>query len=99
MTLNDQFAFERLRQRVDDPHNKSVLIIIENVDGTLDTAYQGLEGNRGMFALAFSVSAQLSDEIMAEFTPEQRAASLIALPTREQAIDAGLTRFRRGKKT
>ena len=95
MTLNDQFAFERLRARIDDPYNRSVLVIIENTDGTLDTAYTGQEGTPGMFALAFSVAAQCSDEVMANFTPEQRAQTTIVVPTMEQAQELGILKFQR----
>lgn len=98
MTLNDRFAFEALQRRIDDPHNKSVLVIVENEDGTIDTAYLGLEGNHGMFALAFSIAAQLSDEIMAGFTPAQKAEAMIALPTREQALEHGLLKFPKGHR-
>jgi hypothetical protein len=98
MTMNDRFAFERLRARIDDSQNKSVLVIIENDDGTLDSAYFGEEGNPGMFALAFSVAAQLSDEIMATFTPEQKAATRIVYPTVDQARELGLLPFQQRKR-
>jgi hypothetical protein len=94
VTLNDEFAFSALRRRIDDPHNRAVLVVIENADGTLDTAYMGAEGEPGMFALAFSLAAQLSDEIMAGMPGDRRP--IIMLPTLEQAHDMGIVKsFRR----
>jgi len=90
--LNDAFAFERLQRRIDDPQNRSVLVIIENEDGTIDTAYRGDEGDAGMFALAFSIASQVGDEVLHNLTDEQRAEHPIILPTREQARDMGLVK-------
>lgn len=100
MTLNDQFAFQRLRDRIDDSQAKSVLVIIENTDGTIDTAYRGDEGAAGMFALAFSIAAQVGDEVMQNFTEEQKASAQIVLPTAEQARELGMLPFqkRRGRR-
>lgn len=92
MTLNDQFAFERLQRRIDDPKNKAVVVVIVNEDDTLDTATVGIDNPVGLWGIFFSLTSQLSDEVMATFTPQQRAQSLLVLPSREIAKEHGILR-------
>jgi hypothetical protein len=87
--LNQRFAWEALLRRIDDPQNKAAIVILVNPDNTIDTAAVGIDNEVGMFEILFSLTSQLADEVMPTFTPEQRAASPIVLPTAEQARDMG----------
>lgn len=96
MTLNEEFAFRALQNRLDDPHNKAVVIVILNQDETIDTATMGIDNAVGLWSIFFSLAAQLSDEVLAGFTDEQRAGVRLIVPTAEQARDLGILRpFRR----
>ncbi len=95
MTLNDSFAFERIQRRIDDPTNKAVVVVIVNDDDTLDTATIGIDNPTGLWEIFFSLTAQLSDEVMKTLTPSQKAGARLILPTREQADELGLRRVRR----
>lgn len=95
MTLNDQFAFERLLQRIDDPQNRSVLVIIEDSEGTMDSAYRGNEGDQGMFILAFSLASKISDELYGNMSEQQKAGMRLVYPTMEQARELGLVPFKK----
>jgi hypothetical protein len=91
--LNDRFAFEALQRRIDDPQNKAIVVIIVNADDTIDTAAAGIDNDQGMFEILFSLTAQLADAAMANFTPEQKAAApRIVLPTVDQAREMGIVR-------
>jgi hypothetical protein len=93
--LNDRFTFERLVRRIDDPSNKAVVVVLVNEDETIDTAVAGIDNAVGLWSIFFSLAAQLSDEIIADMTPEQRAGMRIMVPTREQVDELGLRRVRR----
>lgn len=100
--MNDEFAFRALAHRIDDPHNKAVVVVIVNQDDTIDTATVGIDNAVGLWSIFFSLAAQLSDEVMASFTPDQRAAAKIVVPTAEQAKELGILRpfkQRNGKRS
>lgn len=100
--LNEQFAFDRLRQRIDDPHAKAVVVVIVNQDETIDTATVGVDNAIGLWSIFFSMAAQLSDEVMANFTEEQKASARIVVPSAEQAREMGILRpwkQRNGKRS
>jgi hypothetical protein len=90
--LNDHFAFERLSRRIDDPMNKAVVVVIVNSDETIDTASVGIDNAVGLWSVFFSLAAQLSDEVMASFTEEQKASARIVVPSMEQAREMGILR-------
>jgi hypothetical protein len=90
MTLNDEFAFRALAHRIDDPHNKAVVVVIVNSDETIDTASVGIDNAVGLWSVFFSLAAQLSDEVMATFTEEQKASAKIVVPSLEQAREMGI---------
>ncbi len=67
---NDRFAYERLLQRIDDPAARSVVVIIVDSDGRVDTAARGVTSEQEMFQIVHHVATGLADELIGELQPK-----------------------------
>lgn len=92
MTLNDRFAFERLQQRIDDPQNDAVVVVIVGKDRSVDTAAAGISTDIEMFWILHHVLTELASDIIPTFSEADKARAAIVYPTAEEARSLGLLR-------
>lgn len=81
--LNAQFAFERLRQRIDDPYARSVVVIVVDANGQVDTASRGVQTDQELFQILHFTATAVASEIIPQLEPKQtRNGPVLYVPRR-----------------